>query len=103
MFLAQGPQHSEPVRLEPAAPRSRVKHSATEPLRSHNQCKRLTQTDIATIPIEVGPYFCEARAGDSVVGDGVLFYHSVINLDIVDTSHKPFDDSLKHKSFQSYG
>ena len=24
-----------PVRLEPAAPRSRVKHSTTEPLRSH--------------------------------------------------------------------
>ena len=25
-----------PVRLEPAAPWSRVKHSITEPLRSHN-------------------------------------------------------------------
>ena len=24
-----------PVKLEPAAPRSRVKHSTTEPLRSH--------------------------------------------------------------------
>ena len=27
-----------PVRLEPAAPRSRVKHSTTEPLRSVNPC-----------------------------------------------------------------
>ena len=27
-----------PVRLEPAAPRSRVKHSTTEPLRSPTPC-----------------------------------------------------------------
>ena len=34
MFLAQGHNTLTLVRLEPAAPRSRVKHSATEPLRS---------------------------------------------------------------------
>ena len=34
MCLAQGPDAVTPVRLEPAAPRSRVKHSTTEPLRS---------------------------------------------------------------------
>ena len=34
MCLAQGPQHNDAVWLEPAAPRSRVKHSTTEPLRS---------------------------------------------------------------------
>ena len=32
--LAQGHNAVTPVRLEPAAPRSRVKHSTTEPLRS---------------------------------------------------------------------
>ena len=30
-----------PVRLEPAASRSRVKHSTTEPLRSHGICTKL--------------------------------------------------------------
>ena len=34
MCLAQGHNTVTPVRLEPAAPRSRVKHSTTEPLRS---------------------------------------------------------------------
>ena len=34
MCLAQGHNAVTPVRLEPAAPRSRVKHSTTEPLRS---------------------------------------------------------------------
>ena len=33
MCLAQGHNTVTPVRLEPAAPRSRVKHSTTEPLR----------------------------------------------------------------------
>ena len=35
MCLAQGHNAVTPVRLEPAAPRSRVKHSTTEPLGSH--------------------------------------------------------------------
>ena len=35
MCLAQGPQHIDAIRLEPAAPRSQVKHSTTEPLNSH--------------------------------------------------------------------
>ena len=30
-----------PVMLEPAAPRSPVKHSTTEPLRSHGTCTKL--------------------------------------------------------------
>ena len=34
MCLAQGNNTETPVRLEPAAPRSGVKHSTTEPLRS---------------------------------------------------------------------
>ena len=34
MCLAQGHITVMPVRLEPAAPRSQVKHSTTEPLRS---------------------------------------------------------------------
>ena len=34
MCLAQGHNTVTPVRLEPAAPRSRFKHSTTEPLRS---------------------------------------------------------------------
>ena len=36
MCLAQGHNAVTPVRLEPAALRSRVKHSTTEPLRSHS-------------------------------------------------------------------
>ena len=32
MCLAKGPQRSEAVEAQPAAPRSRVKHSTTEPL-----------------------------------------------------------------------
>ena len=35
MCLAQEHNAVMPVRLEPAAPQSRVKHSTTEPLRSH--------------------------------------------------------------------
>ena len=35
MCLAQEPHAMTPVKLEPAAPRPRVKHSSTEPLRSH--------------------------------------------------------------------
>ena len=35
MCLAQGHNAVTPVRLEPTAPRSQVKHSTTEPLRSH--------------------------------------------------------------------
>ena len=34
MCLAQGHNPVMPMRLEPVAPRSRVKHSTTEPLRS---------------------------------------------------------------------
>ena len=34
MCLAQGHNAVTPVRLEPAAPQSRVKHSTTKPLRS---------------------------------------------------------------------
>ena len=34
MCLAQGQNAVTPVRLEPAAPQSRVKHSFTEPLHS---------------------------------------------------------------------
>ena len=37
MCLAQGHNAVTPVRLEPAAPLSRVKHSTTEPLRSLNR------------------------------------------------------------------
>ena len=36
MCLAQGHNAVTPVRLKPAAPRSPVKHSTTEPLRSAN-------------------------------------------------------------------
>ena len=43
MCLAQGHTTVTPVRLEPAAPRSRVKHSTTEPLRSHNLYMFTTQ------------------------------------------------------------
>ena len=35
MYLAQGHNVVTPLRLEPTAIRSRVKHSTTEPLRSH--------------------------------------------------------------------
>ena len=38
MCLAQRQQRSNAVRLKPTAPRSQVKHSTTEPLRSHNLC-----------------------------------------------------------------
>ena len=46
--LAEGHNAVTPVRLEPAAPRSRVKHSTTEPLRSQNldsNC-RILQNDV---------------------------------------------------------
>ena len=39
MCLAQVHKAVTPMRLEPATPRSRVKHSITEPLRSINQSK----------------------------------------------------------------
>ena len=35
MSCSRTTTHLTPMRLEPAAPRSRVKHSTTEPLRSH--------------------------------------------------------------------
>ena len=35
MCLAQGHNAVTPVRLEPGAPQSQVKHSTTEPLHSH--------------------------------------------------------------------
>ena len=38
MCLAQGHNAVKPVRLQPAAHRSRVKHSTTEPLRSLCSC-----------------------------------------------------------------
>ena len=38
--LAQGHKAVTPVRLAPAAPRSQVKHSTTEPLRSHSLVKK---------------------------------------------------------------
>ena len=37
MVLAQGHNAVTPVRLQPAAPRSRVKHSTTQPLRFQTQ------------------------------------------------------------------
>ena len=40
MCLAQGHNAVTPVRLEPAASRSRVKHSTTEPLRSLNYVQK---------------------------------------------------------------
>ena len=41
-----------PVRLEPAAPRSRVKHSTTEPLRSH--CSKISSDKIPIIMLILG-------------------------------------------------
>ena len=53
MCLAQGHNAVTPVRLEPVAPRSRVKHSTTEPLRSvswkQTMCNLREQFDL-------GPY-----------------------------------------------
>ena len=40
MCVAQGPQSSDPSKLETAAFRSRVKHSTSEPLHSLNQIAR---------------------------------------------------------------
>ena len=48
MCLAQGSQHSAPVRLEPATSRSRVKHSTTEPLRSLKHMFKLMDKKIIT-------------------------------------------------------
>ena len=46
-----------PVRLEPAAPRSRVKHSTTEPLRSHNDFVRINKIkDITAINRKTGQH-----------------------------------------------
>ena len=53
MCLAQRPQCSNAVRLKPAAPRSRVKHSTTEPLRSLF-CEKLyfnTNTLLNSLPV----------------------------------------------------
>ena len=48
MGLAQGHNTVSLVRLEPVAPRSRVKHSTTEPLRSDLHQRRLcTSRDIS--------------------------------------------------------
>ena len=37
------------VRLEPAAPRSRVKHSTTEPLRSHSHIKKFLALSLSDV------------------------------------------------------
>ena len=42
MCLAQGHKAVMPLRLEPGTPRSQVKHSTTEPLRSINQSKNVS-------------------------------------------------------------
>ena len=42
-----------PVRLEPAAPRSRVKHSTTEPLRSLNSQRSVLMHGVALPPVIV--------------------------------------------------
>ena len=56
--LAQGHTAVMPVRLEPAAPRSRVKHSTTEPLRSQyfvmtgfTKTANITQTGTTSIKV----------------------------------------------------
>ena len=41
-----------PVRLEPAAPRSRVKHSTTEPLRSHRSVYRLVSRQVLLLHVK---------------------------------------------------
>ena len=46
MCLAQGHNAVTPVRLEPAVPRSRAKHSTTEPLRSLDPFEHLDQHHI---------------------------------------------------------
>ena len=48
MCFAHGHNTMMPVRLEPAAPRSRVKHSTTEPLCSLNH-----QTETAKSKLEM--------------------------------------------------
>ena len=46
MCLAEGQNTVTPVRLKPAAPSSRVKHSTTEPVRSLTYCCFSISTDI---------------------------------------------------------
>ena len=53
MCLAQGHNTLTPVRLEPSAPQSRVKHSTTEPLRSCQWESDKSQLDIKTRNQEV--------------------------------------------------
>ena len=51
MCLAQGHTAVTPARLEPAAPLSRVKHSATEPLRSHCLSVHATLCMLGNFPL----------------------------------------------------
>ena len=54
MCLAQGPNTVTPMRLEPTAPHSRVKHSTTEPLHSLNlqYSDMYFNTDVTILQIE---------------------------------------------------
>ena len=62
MCLAQGHNAVTPVRLEPAALRSRVKHSTTEPLRSHSIISTLFAygniVRYDTALVDLTSYFC---------------------------------------------
>ena len=61
-----------PVRLEPAAPRSRVKHSTTEPLRSLRE-----QSDLVHIFCNIGylRIYADMRADDKtcLAGNGLIY------------------------------
>ena len=65
MCLAQGHNAVMPVRLEPAALRSRIKHSTTEPLRSlyPDQNRRSVGT-------ELGPNYLQMLSADKERGGG---------------------------------
>ena len=52
-----------PVRLEPGAPRSRVKYSATEPLRSL----------MANIEFRLGSFAIFSGSGPILLGDPIFF------------------------------
>ena len=63
MCLAQGQNAATPVRCEPVALRSRVKHSTTEPL--HSLVKVLFNYSVIVSPHGVQfPVSCKANHGD---------------------------------------
>ena len=93
-----------PVRLEPRALRSRVKHSTTEPLRSHIQCS-LHILLLQDVLVHIHACLVRIHESTHTVSDPGLTEFNIINTSIwvrwVRTSPPPPPPSKNHKTIGS--